>query len=417
MLHAMEEKEIPASSATFIRPNLTKVEQQEYLRLERSLLPSLAVAGLATGIEVAVNTWFSLGFFEQQRLEQTMAWATKHSDLSEGRLRTGLARAAWVSVAVFVAIVLLAFGKYGVGLQALALYGLPLLQSAHLCALWLWMSWVLRHASTKLIAEARAGEETGQAALRLLRRMRGVSSLWANNHAVRLITTTVIATAWLAAGEYQRALTGYETDEWARISRGFSTVYFTFAIVLYLIVWVTAAAPGYVTDKLFSGLLLKLSQRAEKAKAKAKAKLGKLSKSAGDSRSAVMRLASAGDDNEDEEKEKEEGWDMGEDEDDEDAADADDSADCDDGDDGKHEEEEDDDELGAAPGPGKRRHWQYYREEEKEVTRLMQRLNSLRGIDGMHFAFVPMTLARAVTVGTVLGYTVLYTVKYTTSSE
>ena len=28
----------------------------------------------------------------------------------------------------------------------------------------------------------------------------------------------------------------------------------------------------------------------------------------------------------------------------------------------------------------------------------------------MHFAFVPMTLARAVTVGTVLGYTVLYTV-------
>ena len=47
----------------------------------------------------------------------------------------------------------------------------------------------------------------------------------------------------------------------------------------------------------------------------------------------------------------------------------------------------------------------------------IQSLCSLRGIDGMHFAFVPMTLARAVTVGTVLGYTVLYTVKYTTSSE
>ena len=40
-------------------------------------------------------------------------------------------------------------------------------------------------------------------------------------------------------------------------------------------------------------------------------------------------------------------------------------------------------------------------------------LCSLRGIDGMHFAFVPMTLARAVTVGTVLGYTVVYTVRYT----
>jgi hypothetical protein len=31
----------------------------------------------------------------------------------------------------------------------------------------------------------------------------------------------------------------------------------------------------------------------------------------------------------------------------------------------------------------------------------------------MHFAFVPMTLARAVTVGTVLGYTVIYTSEYT----
>ena len=36
---------------------------------------------------------------------------------------------------------------------------------------------------------------------------------------------------------------------------------------------------------------------------------------------------------------------------------------------------------------------------------------------GMHFAFVPMTLARAVTVGTVLGYTVLYTVRYTTTGS
>jgi hypothetical protein len=31
----------------------------------------------------------------------------------------------------------------------------------------------------------------------------------------------------------------------------------------------------------------------------------------------------------------------------------------------------------------------------------------------MHFAFVPMTLARAVTVGTVLGYMVFYTGEYT----
>ena len=47
---------------------------------------------------------------------------------------------------------------------------------------------------------------------------------------------------------------------------------------------------------------------------------------------------------------------------------------------------------------------------------VIQSLCSLRGLDGMHFAFVPMTLARAVTVGTVLGYTVIYTVRYTTGS-
>ena len=35
--------------------------------------------------------------------------------------------------------------------------------------------------------------------------------------------------------------------------------------------------------------------------------------------------------------------------------------------------------------------------------------DSLRGLDGMHFAFVPMTLPRAVTLGTVLGYLVSYT--------
>ena len=45
--------------------------------------------------------------------------------------------------------------------------------------------------------------------------------------------------------------------------RGLSTFCFTLALALYLIVWVTAATPGYVTDKLFSGLLLKLSQRDE----------------------------------------------------------------------------------------------------------------------------------------------------------
>jgi hypothetical protein len=31
-------------------------------------------------------------------------------------------------------------------------------------------------------------------------------------------------------------------------------------------------------------------------------------------------------------------------------------------------------------------------------------LPSLRGLEGMHFAFVPMTLAKAVTIGTVLNY-------------
>merc|ERR1712072_1619408 len=49
---------------------------------------------------------------------------------------------------------------------------------------------------------------------------------------------------------------------------------------------------------------------------------------------------------------------------------------------------------------------QRYREEEMEIMRLMQRVDSLCEPDGMRFAFVRMTLARALTVGTVLSYTV-----------
>jgi hypothetical protein len=79
MLDAIRVKEIPSIDDKRLRPHLTKEERQEYLRLERSRSAGLAVALLATGIEVAVNAWFSLGFFEQQVGGCTRLLAFMHS--------------------------------------------------------------------------------------------------------------------------------------------------------------------------------------------------------------------------------------------------------------------------------------------------------------------------------------------------
>jgi hypothetical protein len=49
-----------------IPPNSTAEERQEYLRLYHSCFACNGVLNLAIGIEVMVNAWFSLHFFEQQ---------------------------------------------------------------------------------------------------------------------------------------------------------------------------------------------------------------------------------------------------------------------------------------------------------------------------------------------------------------
>jgi hypothetical protein len=60
----VEEKDLPAS---FLLSNSTVVEeQQEFLRLNRNSIFCQAIVFLALGIEVIVNAWFSLHFFEQQ---------------------------------------------------------------------------------------------------------------------------------------------------------------------------------------------------------------------------------------------------------------------------------------------------------------------------------------------------------------
>ena len=70
-----------------------------------------------------------------QRLEKMVAWAAKHSDLSERRLLNGLAKAAWTAVVVALALeVVPCFILEGVsGTQNALFYGLSLLQCTHPC--------------------------------------------------------------------------------------------------------------------------------------------------------------------------------------------------------------------------------------------------------------------------------------------
>jgi hypothetical protein len=140
-----------------------------------------------------------------------MVWAVKNSDLSEGRLLAALAKVAWGAWGVGLLVGLKEYAVDGRAItwssicDALAT-SIVFMQFTHLCALWLWINWVMYHAGTKVIREARAGVGTGPAVLRLLKRMKQASSLWGSNHAVRLFTTTAAATAELGVAEYWRAL-------------------------------------------------------------------------------------------------------------------------------------------------------------------------------------------------------------------
>jgi hypothetical protein len=114
------------------------------------------------------------------------------------------------------------------------------LQIYYLCACWAWSNWAF-YAATKdtvahgLTADNVANQSAGQKVHNLMECMHWVSGMWAFNHFVRFFTMLVLATA------YYEQFVQNEDAEPLHVFVGLA------AAGLYLVVWATAAAPGYVT--------------------------------------------------------------------------------------------------------------------------------------------------------------------------
>jgi hypothetical protein len=109
----------------------------------------------------------------------------------------------------------------------------------YVCALCLWTNWlfwragrgVVEHDITvSSVAKRRAGATVFGL---LLDEMRSASRVWAVNHAVRAVTTVVMAEAWL-----QQA----QDSEFPKL-RAYG---YAVTTAFFLIVLATAAAPGFV---------------------------------------------------------------------------------------------------------------------------------------------------------------------------
>jgi hypothetical protein len=204
------------------------------------------------------------------------------------------------------------------------------------------MNWILHRAAQnwvqyRLDADSVlgvGGRGAGKELWEILEQMKEVSSVWAKNHAVRLVTTTALASAMLARVEY--GIRG-DCGSYDCPSHSIVIFYLIIAASLYLFVWVTAAAPGYITDALFSSIHRKLY---------------KMWPEAADGKIPVPSVLPV-------------------------------LAPCQ-----------------QQPHP--------LTPLEAKATVLMHRVHYLQDREGMHFAFVPMSLARAITVGTVLGYAIVF---------
>ena len=183
-----------------------------------------------------------------------------------------------------------------------------------------------------------------------LARMRNISGLWARNHAVRLVTTTLILLSGLLLFEAEWHLER-ELSKKYPFSSGWRNYDLTTAVLLYLVVWATAAAPGFVSDYFFDCVLRKLAALADGAEGDFGA--------SGELDATEQQVETDG---------------------------------------SSHRDAE------------------LLAQNKVKITHLMQRLHCLHGRAGMHFAFVTMTTARAVSIGTVLAYLAYYMTRVFTSS-
>merc|ERR1711908_59490 len=118
-----------------------------------------------------------------------------------------------------------------------AVWSIMMLRTTWSCVLWLWIVWVMHHATQQFVEEVTpervASLEASRAHISLLEDLRLISGQWAFSHAVRTITGVIIATDTLYLATEDKA-----------------TRYWPTVIATFCMVWVTASAPGYLSDKL-----------------------------------------------------------------------------------------------------------------------------------------------------------------------
>jgi hypothetical protein len=311
-------------------------------------------------VEVIVNAFFCNEFCQHNQLQRLIAWAIAHQSENSTSPAKSLQKVAWVGLAacIFFAVsyaatnfdwnwnnmlksswwLNVAFTLSGCFATSLIFY---------LCFLWFWMNWIL-HTTAQHWVQHRldadsvlgvGGRDAGKELWEILGQMKAVSSVWGKNHAVRLVTSIGLAATLLMEAEYELHSSCNNADD--DCSKVGTALGFGFAALLYTLVWLTAAVPGYINDMLFSNIHRKLyTMCPEPDTDPADGQLPPTS---------VLPVLT------------------------------------------RHQRQSHP--LTAL---------------EAKTTALMHRAHYLQGREGMHFAFVPMSLARAVTVGTVLGYTVVF---------
>jgi hypothetical protein len=321
----------------------------------------IATSNFIFGLEAIVNAFFCYRFCQHKQLQHLVIWATAEQRKTAASPLASLEKVAWGGWAALLLLVGLATWDTVVGMKSYPMWYnipqillIPLMYGLmfYLCLVWLWTNWVLHNVAQnwvqhRLDADSVLGirdRDAGKELWEILTHMKEVSSTWAINHAVRLITTTSVATTMLmlVERELQGAVSGphyphLPTFDMATVEK--ETYQLTIAGSLYFLVWVTAAVPGYITDMLFSNLQRKLYTMWPEPD------MDSLTPPA-----SVLPVQPP-----------------------------------------------------QRPQP--------LTPVEAKATWLMHRAHYLQGREGMHFAFVPMSLARAITVGTVLGYTIAFTTR------
>jgi hypothetical protein len=175
-------------------------------------------------VETVANAFLCYKLGKHNQVQRLITWAnSQQSQDTTSPIMSSLRKVAWGGWAAYLFLrvgfnIYLPAKDYTVAMHS-RMVGTVLFPLGYglmfcLCFLWLWMNWVLHTAAQhwvqyRLDADGVlgvGGRDAGKELWEVLAQMKEVSSMWANNHAVRLITTTSIATGFLTLAEYMHCM-------------------------------------------------------------------------------------------------------------------------------------------------------------------------------------------------------------------